>query len=332
MSRVTSLTSMPEKQLNRLIRLAVLVLIVGVVAFTAFYVLDRYHPLPKASAMDAQIAAEEEVVRTNPGDIAARGTLADLYVQVKRYADAIVQYDAIVAAGKDEELAKMGRARANEALGNVDAAITDWQRVVEIALTGEMAKVDPNLATAYYELGAIAAKQDRQSDAVGFLEKSLAISQTDADTLYALGLAYTATGDLDRAASALRSAMSFVPVGWPDPYTALSAVYTKKGDAAHAAWASAMADLASGDVTGAIAGLTPLVSGPAAEEAMVGLGLAAETGGDTAKAATWYQRVLDIDPANPSAKLGMTRVRPISKPSAAANGASPAVSPSQKVP
>jgi tetratricopeptide (TPR) repeat protein len=325
MSRVTSLTSMPEKQLNRLIRLAALLLIIGVVAFTAFYVVDRYHPLPKASAMDAQIAAEESAVKADPGDIAARGTLADLYTAAKRYQDAITQYDAIIAAGKAEELAKMGRAAAYQALGNMDAAIQDWTRVVEIAAAGEMAKTDPNLATAYYQLGIIASQQSRAADAVGFLTKSLAINTTDADTMYALGLAYTADGQLNQAESILRSAVTFVPIGWPEPYTALSAAFTKDGNPAEAAWASAMADLASGDSTGAIAGLTTLVTGPAAEEAMVGLGLAEETRGDTATAGSWYQRVLTLNPSNTSAQLGMTRVHSI-------GNASPVASSSPKVP
>lgn len=328
MSRVTSLTSMSDKQLTRLIRLVVLLLVVGVVAFTAFYVVDRYHPIPKPSAIDTQIAADEAAVKANPADIAARGTLADLYVKAKRYQDAITQYQAIISAGQSLELAQMGLGRAYQGLSQLDDAAKAWQAVVDIAAPGEMAASDPNLATAYYELGLIATQQNRASDAVASLKKALAINNTDSDTLYALGLAQTAAGQLDDAIASLKAAAQFVPVGWADPYTALSTAYAKKGDAPMSTWASGMSQLATGDNAGAVAALTPLVSGPAAEDAMVGLGLAAESRGDTATAADWYQKALAKNPANPAATLGLARVRPIGSASAA-----PAASPasSQKV-
>ena len=122
MFRVTSLTEMPEAQLNRWIKRIGLLLFVGLIAFVAFYVFDRYNPIQQPSLTDQQIVAAEQQVRANPADVAARGTLADLYVKAARWQDAIAQYDAIIAAGKDEELARIGRAKAYEALQNPDAA------------------------------------------------------------------------------------------------------------------------------------------------------------------------------------------------------------------
>lgn len=323
MSRVTSLTSMSDQQLNRLIKRVGLLFVVVLIVFVAFYVFDRYNPVPQASKLDAAIAVAEQGVKDNPADIAVRGGLADLYVQAKRYQEAVVQYDAIIATGKQEVLARMGRARAEQGLGNVDEAISDWARVVTLLKDTEFAGTDTNLATAYYMLGTIAESQGKSEDAVNYLSHALAITRSDADTMYALGVSYTSIGKYDEAIATLKAASAFVPVGWPEPYTAMATAYTKKGNTDMAEWATAMAQFADGDATGAMARLTKLVDGPVSIDAMTGLGLIAESEGDSVTAAGWYEKVLAKDPSNAVARLGMTRVRPVPAGSAAAQSEQP---------
>ncbi len=311
MFRVTSLAAMPEKQLDRWIKRIGLLLFLGIIAFVAFYVTDHYNPIAPTPLVDRQITAAEELVKTTPDDIAARGALADLYVSDKRYADAITQYDAIIATGKAEELARIGRAKAEEALGSTDAAIADWTRVVEIAGAGEMAAVDPRLALAYYRLGQLSVGTGDATAAIDFLSKSLTISKTDADTLYALGNAYVAAGKPDEAIVMFKKSTAFVPVGWADPYQGLAAAYTAKGDTAMSTWASAMAMIAVGDTASAEAQLKTLLNGPADLDASMGLGLAAESRGEGQEAVPYYQHVLDAQPTNEAAMLAMARVRPV---------------------
>jgi len=325
MFRVTSLTAMPEQQLNRWIKRIALLFVVVLIAFVAFYVFDRYNPLAPAPMVDRQIAAAEQQVQNAPQDIAARGALADLYVSAKRYADAVTQYDAILATGKGEELARIGRARAYEALGNTEGAIADWQRVVEIAKGGEMAAVDPKLALAYYRLGQLSIAKGDVQGGIDDLKLSLSISKTDADTLYALGTAYTTLGQSDKAIDAFKRATAFVPVGWAEPYQGLATAYGQKGDTAMATWAGAMASLANKDTATAETQLKTLLGGPADLDASMGLGLAAETRGEGQDAIPYYQHVLDVDPTNQAAMLAMSRVRPV------APVASPAATGSQGV-
>jgi tetratricopeptide (TPR) repeat protein len=320
MFRVTSLTEMPEAQLNRWIRRIGLLFLVLLVAFVAFYVFDRYNPIQQASLTDQQIAAQEQKVQANPADIVSRGALADLYVKAARWQEAVAQYDAIIATGKDEELARYGRAKAYEALQNPDAAAADWQRVIEIAAAGEMAGQDPRLALAYYRFGMIEIGKGDTQTGVDNLVKSLAITRTDADTLYALGNGYTTLGQLDKAIESFKKATAFVPIGWPG----LATAYGKQGDTAMATWATAMADLAQGDPATAEAQLRTLLDGPAAQDAAMGLGLVAESRGEGEDAVAWYQRVLDKDPSNTAAMLALSRVRPVQA------GASVAPSPSQE--
>jgi tetratricopeptide (TPR) repeat protein len=309
MFRVSSLAQMDDRQLNRWIKRVVLLLVVGTVAFAAFYAVDRWRP-PTTPIVDQQLAALEQAVRDTPDDVASRGQLADTYVAKGRFADALVQYDAILAAGKGVELATNGRAGAYMGLGQLGNAAKDYQAVVDIAKGGEMAGVDPMLEAAYYSLGSIAMQQARPTDAISFLEKALAIDRTDADALYVIGTAYVATGQMDKAETALRSAVDFVPIGWSDPYMALAQGFTSAGNTAMAEWAGAMADLANGKPDLAEPRLLALVNTDASVDAAVGLGLLYETKGDTANAAVWYGKALAASPDNAAARLGMGRVGP----------------------
>jgi len=309
MFRVTSPTKMDDRQLNRWIKRVLLLLIAGTLTFIAFYALDRWRPAT-TPIVDQRLAALEQAVRDKPDDIASRGQLADTYVAKGRFDDALVQYNLILQTGKADELAKYGRAGAYVGLARLDDAAKDYQAVVDIASSGEMANVDPMLQASYYSLGSIAMQQARPAEAIPFLENALAIRRSDADALYLVGTAYVATGETDRAETALRTAVAFVPIGWSEPYTALSEGFTKAGKAALAEWAGAMADLAAGKPDLAEQRLLAIVDGDAAVDAAIGLGLLYETKGDTAVAAGWYGRALAQSPDNASARLGMGRVGP----------------------
>jgi tetratricopeptide (TPR) repeat protein len=313
MFRVTSLAKMDDRQLNRWIKRVVLLLVVGTIAFVAFYAVDRWRP-PTTPIVDQRLAALEQAVRDAPDDTVSRGQLADTYVAKGRFADALVQYNAILAAGKDVELATNGRAGAYMSLGQLDNAAKDYQAVVDIAKGGEMANADPMLEGAYYSLGSIAMQQARPTDAVAFLEKALAIDRSDADALYVIGTAYVATGQMDKAEAALRSAIEFVPLGWSEPYAALAQGFTKAGKTAMAEWAGAMADLAAGKPDLAEPRLLAIVNTDAALDAAIGLGLLYETKGDTATAAVWYGKALAKSPDNVAARLGISRVGPEASP------------------
>jgi tetratricopeptide (TPR) repeat protein len=307
MTWLASLTRISEGELDRLIKRIGVILLVGLLAFIAFYAFDRWR-MPAPSMVDRTIASLEAAVREDASDIAARGQLADAYIVAERYADAIVQYDAILATGKADELAHFGRARANQALGNLDAAKSDFQAVVDIAKEGEMAHVDPTLNAAFYGLGSIALEQNKPADAVQYLSAAVAIKRSDADSLNLLGTAYVRNGEPAKAIDPLRSAIAFVPIGWSEPYMTLAQAYTDTGDVAMAEWAGAMADLSEERYDAASSRLQAIVDGPAALDALIGLALVSEVQGDAPAAADWYRKALEIDPKDPSALLGLSRV------------------------
>ena len=307
MAWIASLTRISEGELDRLIKRIAVILLVGTLAFVAFYVFDRFR-MPAPSMVDQTIASLETAVRDDPSNVAARGQLADAYVIAERYEDAVVQYDAILETGKADELAHFGRARANLALGNLDAAKADYEAVVDIAKEGEMAHVDPTLNAAFYGLGEIALEQGAPADAVQYLSAAVAIKRSDADALNLLGTAHVRNGEPAKAIEPLRSAIAFVPVGWSEPYLTLSQAYAGTGDQDRSEWAGAMADLSEARYDAARTRLEALVGGDAGVEAMLGLALLNERLNETAAAAEWYAKVLAVDPANASALLGQTRV------------------------
>ena len=307
MFRVTSLANMPDQQLNRWIKRLALLFVVVLIAFVAFYVVDRFRA-PAAPIMDRELVALEDAVRADPTDIASRGRLADLYVAAERYDEAVSQYTEIIATGKQDISAYVSRGRAYELQGSLDSAASDYAKVVELTSDTEMANVDPRLQLAYYGLGAIALQQDKPQEAIDHLLKALTIKRTDADAMNLLGAAYVAADQADKAFEPLRKAVAFVPVGWADPYLSLADAYTATGDTAEAEWAAAMAAAMAGDVQDATTRLEAIADGPAALDAQIGLGLLAEMGGDNATAAGWYQKALTIDAANTSAQLGLSRV------------------------
>ncbi len=307
MLRVTSLTSMDDRQLNRWIKRVALLLVAGVVVFTGFYVFDRWRA-PSTPMVDRQLSSLEQAVRDDPENMVARGQLADTYVAKGRFDEAIAQYEAILATGKAEQLATYGRAAAYMGLEQYDLATADYERVVELAKGGEMAHVDPMLQASYYQLGSIAMMEGRPADAIPQLEKALAIKRSDADALYLIGTAYVATGENEKAVTALRKAVAFVPIGWSEAYAALAAAYAAGGQPGMAEWAGAMADLSDGRADAARTRLLAIVDGDVALEATVGLGLVAEASGDTAEAAEWYGKALVIAPDSTDARMGMSRV------------------------
>jgi len=317
MPRVTSLTSMSEKQLNRWIKRIALLFVVVLIFFVAFYAIDRFR-MPQAAIPDRQLAALEEAVRKDPGDVVSRGKLADTYLAKEMYQEAVAQYSAIIdQGGNDVELAKFQRARAYMATDQLDLAAKDYQAVVDIAKGGEMANVDPMLGGAYYGLGDIAMRQGKTDEAIKHLESALKIDKSDADALLLIGKAYTAAGDTEKAGTALRHAVMFVPIGWAEPYQVMAEAYTKSGETEMAEWANAMVDFVNGKTDQGTARLTKLVDGKAALDANVGLGIIAETRGDLTGAREWYTKALAIDPKNVSATMGLGRVGGASTPAPA---------------
>jgi tetratricopeptide (TPR) repeat protein len=296
-----------DKTINRLTGILIAVLAIGLPAIGLIYYLDRHVDAGPSIAGRAVIAAEE-AVRENPNQLNMRIGLAQAYTADHRPADAIAQYTVVLEAAPTNTTALLGRGDLYRAAGQLDAAASDYQALVDVAKGGEMANVDSSLESAYYGLGAILFAQDKPREATTQLANALKIDGTDADALDLIGQSLIAIGDYPSAVEALRDAVSFVPVGWCDPYVHMGQAYAGLADVAGTAYAGGMVALCEGKLGDAESALQPLVGGIHSRDALIGLGLIAEQRGDPAAAADFYQRVLAVVPGDFAAQTGLGRV------------------------
>jgi tetratricopeptide (TPR) repeat protein len=302
-----------DRRLSLLMRLGVLVLVVGVAAFGTIYYQDQ-HVSAGPSMIDRQTTTAEAAVKTAPNDINARLTLAADYQLDKRSSDALSQYDIILKAVKGNRFALLGQGSVLTAQGNLSAAAASYKQITAGNAKGEFAGADPQLQEAYYNLGSIAVKQRRTTDALFELQAALGIDPQDSDSLYLQGLAQLQAGRPQLAIDAFTKAVAFVPTGWCDPYTQLALAYRKINQPPQATYNAGLADFCHKKPADAKAKLMTLIKGPQGVNAMLGLALIADTDSNHAEAITWYKKVLTVDRTN---AVAMTAVKQL------ATGATP---------
>ena len=307
-----------DRTVALLLRIGAAVLAVGLVAFGVLYYKDQ-HVAATPSIVERQVALTEAAVRKNPNDLQARLQLGEVYGQAARYDDAVKQFDQVLKAAPGSKDALLGKGFVLMTQGQLDKAVAPLTQIVKATRKGEFAGADSQLAAAYYYLGSIAVKQKKPDVALGQLSHALKIEPTDSDAMYQVGLAQLQKGANVAAIATFRDALRFVPTGWCEPYQQMQAAYTALKKPALASYSSAMAGFCGGKVDEAKSQLTALTAGPAAADAMLGLGLIAETANDTKAAGTWYQKALTKDPKNVAAisALAALGVKPAAPPATA---------------
>jgi tetratricopeptide (TPR) repeat protein len=300
-------TSVPDRASSRLPRLLVLVLVVGVVAFAGIYYQDQ-HVSAGPSLVGRQIAGAEAAVKQAPNNVQTRLQLAAAYLQDKRPDDALKQYDEILKAEKGNRTALLGRGGVLIAKGDLAAAAVSYHKITDVAAKGEYAGADPQAQEAHYYLGSIAVRQGKTKDAIKELQAALRIDRADSDALYLLGVAQLKEGEPKLAVASLNQALLFVPTGWCEPYSQLTVAYGKLAQAPQKAYATAMADFCNKKSVDAKRQLKTLLAGPMAVDAMLGLGLIAETESSNAEAVSWYKKTLAVDRKNVAASSALSRL------------------------
>lgn len=303
--------------LTLFLRLGVAVLVVGLAAVGFLYYKDQY-VTPTPSMLQQQINLTEAAVRKSPNNVDARLHLGLVYQQAKRYEDALAQFEQVLKVAPDSKDALVAKGYALLEKGDLEAAKAPLTKVIKATRKGEFANSDSLLGAAYYYLGVIAIKQQKPEVAIEQLSHSLNIAPTDSDAMYQIGLAQLQQGKPAKAVATFKNALRFVPTGWCEPHQQMQTAYTTMKKPELASSASAMAVFCAGRVDEAKAQLTTLAKGPAAVEAMLGLGLIAESQSDPKTAIGWYQKALAKDPKNVAAmsSLASLGVTPGEKPMA----------------
>jgi tetratricopeptide (TPR) repeat protein len=307
MPQVTSLTSISEHRLRRLVLGAALVLLVAIPVVVVGYLLDQ-QVQPGLSMPERRLGELEAAAKERPDDIGLRLTLADAYLEAGRPQDAFSQYDAVIVVAPANMKALLGKAGILEAAGDLAAAPPLDPKAVDLAKGGEFAASDTGLERAYFGLGSVAVKAGRFADAITALESAARIDGTDADAWNLLGQAQLGAGNAVKAIQAERNAVTFVPMGWSEPYETMGKAYVVLGQAPGVEYAQAMVDFVAKRNADARQRLLPLLNGPAAADAALGLGMIAETDGDATGAVSWYRKALELRPGNETAIGGLDRL------------------------
>jgi tetratricopeptide (TPR) repeat protein len=297
---------MRERTLDRLIRIGIAVVVVAVGFEAVTYYLDWRNESP--SLLERQVSAAEKAVREQPNETGLRLRLAEIYRVADRPDSALTQYDEVLKLEETQSTALLGRGEVLAEKGEGSEAANSFRKIIGSAGSGEFAAVDPQLEAAYYNLGSVLLDEGQAKKAKRALQRAVEVEAGDADAWSLLGTAALEAGAPRLAVKALRQAILFVPSGWCEPYEVLSDAYRKLHRKPYARYAAAMVDLCEERPADATHRLRPLVSGPAAVDAMLGLGMAAEAESNRATAARWYRKVLAADAGNFNARGNLSRL------------------------
>jgi tetratricopeptide (TPR) repeat protein len=284
------------------------VITLALIGFGVFYYLSqRIDSGP--TQVERIVATSEAAVRENPNDVSARLALAAAYLKSARPEDAKAQFLEILKAEPNNRSALLGVGGLLYDSGDLAGAKDRYSAVINVSGGGEFAGADIMLQEAYYFRVMSEYGLKDYAAGAGDLKKALTIDKADADSWYALGKVQLAAGDGKAAADSFQQALLFVPTGWCDPYSGLKAAYEQQQNAQGVKYASALGAICNGDQSDAQRQtLTGLTQGEFKIPALLGLGMSAETAGDTAAAAKWYGEILKTDPKNIAANAAIARI------------------------
>ncbi|MFN2291584.1 MAG: tetratricopeptide repeat protein [Anaerolineae bacterium] len=283
-------------------------LIVSVVVFGVEYVWDRYIHLQDRSPVQVDIEQLEEAVRQEPGNSMTRVALAETYLAAGQYEKALDQADQVLALYPDTAAALLIAGMACAHLDRPEAALAPLQRFVILRQEEPMAGVDQALEAAYYFLGESYVELDRPAEAIPMLEAALAISSTDADALYQLGLAYQATGQAQAAVDAYHQAVRLVP-DFLEAYQAMALSCTTLEEPHLLTYARGMEAFCLKDDRKALRYLEQATAAlPSFAPAYLGLGLLYERMGRLDEALVALRRAKALDPRDLATQQALGRI------------------------
>jgi Flp pilus assembly protein TadD len=209
-------------------------LVIGVLAYLAFSVYQGERQARSTSMSARAIENLKQAVRANPESPDALILLGDAYRDAGRAKDAIAQYQKALTLDADHPMALSGLALVAMQQEQWRTADGYWQKAIEVLGKNQYAAQDLRLEKAFYYYGTVLIKLGEYEDAVGYLRQALRIKRTDADTHYALAVAYRELGSVSNQREYLQNTLLFVPT-MPEANYDLAMLYLADGDEASAA-------------------------------------------------------------------------------------------------
>ena len=288
---------------------AAVVVLIGVFAF--IYVRDRYASpaAPNLSSADERLAHLEDMIRADPGNLELRLAIAQTYYTMRRYPDAVAQAGEVLKIEAANKGALVLRAMANTELGEKDAALTDFQRIIDLSKDNPGAKMDDSLELAYYYMGMLLNQAGRYAEALPMLKGALEINLGDADAWLELGHAYAGVGQHQDAIDAYKQVVRYVP-DYVEAYQGLGKSYQALNQTGLAEYAKGMVLFSNRNYQEAGATLESLIEQqPDVLDAYLGVGLVYERLGERDKAIKALEHYTAAQPGDIAAEQALARIR-----------------------
>lgn len=284
-------------------------LLVILMSFAAYYVWDRYSHAEGQTPAELEVARMETAVHQEPQDPELRIVLAESYLSVGAYAQALEQADQVLRQHPQNASASLIAGISHVRLDRPDAAVAPLNSFVALRKDGPMARTDNALEAAYYFLGESYVRLGRPAEAIPPLEAALVISPVDADALYQLGLAYHADGQPELAVQRYQKAVRLVP-DFVEVYQAMVDSYSALERPDHVTYAQGMVAFSQKDYQAAAAHLERATEAlPDFAPAFLGLGLAYENLSKLQPALSAVERALELDPGGFAAQQALGRIQ-----------------------
>lgn len=277
-------------------------------------------------------------VRANPNDATLRVRLGEAYAAAGKYDEAMEQFQNALKIDPEHTGAYLDMGVVSTVEGDFDAAISAFEKVVELTEGSEFQSVNDRREVALYNLGVIALDRDQFEDAIGYLKGALRIRRDASDTYYHLARAYEGLEEFDAAIEQLEIAIAFDP-NYAQAHYLMWQVYTEMDDEINASYhaqiaaslapdadppAEALAAygtaaermargeeaLESGEIEEALKqALIARNIEPENVEAVLFHGRVLERRGDNTDAVTVYNEALELDAENEEAKAAIERLQ-----------------------
>lgn len=209
-------------------------LLVGAALFLGYTVIEGERQTRAGSLTGRAVSNLEEMVRQNPEDVTARLLLADAYRDVGQLNDAVEQYTQALELDKDSVQALSGLGSVAMLREEWRTAEGYWLRVIDLLAGAKDGAQAERLERAYYLYGTTLIQLAEYEEAVGFLKEAVRIRKDNADTRYALAVAYGKLDLKDNQRQELEVALAFVP-SMPEANYDLGLIMLEAGDRAQAA-------------------------------------------------------------------------------------------------
>lgn len=181
-----------------------------------------------------EIAALEQLVKEQPGNVVARLQLAQAYTVGGRDNDAVAQYQAVLEANPDDITSLAGLGFIASTRRQWATAEGYWLRIIEILEGRPASSQDAALEKAYFYMGDVKAEQKKWDEAIPFYKAALRIKRDASDTRYHLAVAYREVGSPSKYKEELQIALAFDP-RMPEANYDLGQLLLEEGDLAAAA-------------------------------------------------------------------------------------------------